>query len=325
MTIRRGLRAAAILGLTCSLPAPAGAFQATQTPTPILSQVPASALQQVEVLGSDESVAELEARAAGNDRQAMLGLGNKHRYGLGAPVNAAEAARWYRMAVDRGDPQAMVELSLMSLNGLGVEKDIDQGRRLRDQAYALSKGGAEGLVYGAFACGGPGVTWIPEADEEDVGPRYACEGPDPRPVLARARAGDRHAMVRLAELYSNGAYLWGMEKDDAEAFHWLQAAARKGEKSAYGPLAEAYAFGKGVEKDDKAAFTFYLKAARDGVGEAMDRVAVLYHEGRGVRRDSGRADHWCKKAARTLGVERVQSGGGLTLHIFPRMPECTRA
>jgi TPR repeat protein len=45
-----------------------------------------------------------------------------------------EAVRWYQMALDQGEPEAMLRLGLLYRNGEGVETDVDRGNELIIQA-----------------------------------------------------------------------------------------------------------------------------------------------------------------------------------------------
>ena len=44
--------------------------------------------------------------------------------GRGVPQDYAEAARWYRVAADQGDPQAQYNLGLSYAKGEGISDDV---------------------------------------------------------------------------------------------------------------------------------------------------------------------------------------------------------
>ena len=54
---------------------------------------------------------------------AQVNLGRMHRDGRGVPQDDAEAVRWYRRAADQGHPFAQFNLALMYRSGDGVEQD----------------------------------------------------------------------------------------------------------------------------------------------------------------------------------------------------------
>ena len=49
-------------------------------------------------------------------------------------VNYVEAARWYRKAVEAGEPIAMVDLGWLYATGHGVKKDCAEAVRLYENA-----------------------------------------------------------------------------------------------------------------------------------------------------------------------------------------------
>jgi TPR repeat protein len=63
-------------------------------------------------------------------------MGWLHHQGLGVPVNAHEARRWYERGAAGGDPYSMASLGYFLENGLG-------GRLDRDEACLWFKQAAE--------------------------------------------------------------------------------------------------------------------------------------------------------------------------------------
>jgi TPR repeat protein len=49
--------------------------------------------------------------------------------GSGVTQDKAEAARWYRLSADQGDPDAQYNLGVLYLKGTGVPKDRDEAVR----------------------------------------------------------------------------------------------------------------------------------------------------------------------------------------------------
>jgi uncharacterized protein len=54
------------------------------------------------------------------DAVAQWQLGRMHYYGLGVPLEWAEALRWYRKAAEQGHAAAQYDLGNMYYRGLGV-------------------------------------------------------------------------------------------------------------------------------------------------------------------------------------------------------------
>ncbi len=93
-------------------------------------------------------------------------------------------------------------------------------------------------------------------------------------------------MVKLAQLYSQGL---GTEKNEEQAFSWLQKAARAGNPAAYYPLANLYQHGNGVTKSLTDAYAYYLQGVCKGMPEAMGQLGFMYYQGAGLDRNLKRA------------------------------------
>ncbi|TIX62742.1 MAG: sel1 repeat family protein, partial [Mesorhizobium sp.] len=76
------------------------------------------------------------ARAQNGDPAAQTLVAEILSRGLGVPVNAAEAAKWYALAAEQGIPESQFQYALMLLDGRYVKKD-EKG------AYALMQAAAE--------------------------------------------------------------------------------------------------------------------------------------------------------------------------------------
>jgi TonB family protein len=71
---------------------------------------------------SPEALASLQAEAA--DSEAQLELGDRYRDGEGVEADLLEAARWYRLAMDRGVRQARVRLLCLGPTAAIHEADL---------------------------------------------------------------------------------------------------------------------------------------------------------------------------------------------------------
>jgi TPR repeat protein len=58
-----------------------------------------------------------------NDLKSMTLLGELYAAGLGVQANDQKAAEWYRLAADRGDPDAMFALAMFNFGGRGGLRD----------------------------------------------------------------------------------------------------------------------------------------------------------------------------------------------------------
>jgi TPR repeat protein len=79
-----------------------------------------------------------------------------HFHGLGVPQNYEEAAKWLRLAVDKGDAVAQNRLGAMYEDGLGVRKSARDAFELFDRAAAQGYAPAMANLGHVYA-GGSGV------------------------------------------------------------------------------------------------------------------------------------------------------------------------
>ena len=95
-----------------------------------------------------------------HDGAAMTLAGELYSQGLGVKEDKTEAARWYALGAEAGDPQAMFELAIARMKGEGVAKDRDGARAMFTAAAAHDNAGA--LFYlGLMTLQGNGV--VPDA------------------------------------------------------------------------------------------------------------------------------------------------------------------
>ena len=133
-------------------------------------------------------------------------------------------------------------------------------------------------------------------------------------LLAKAKAGDADAELRVADSYSQ----LGNEK---ESCRWEQMAAQNGNAVAQGILADAYEMGFcGLPKDYAQAAVWWRKAAVQGDSMAQDSLAHLYYIGQGVPQDYSKAADWWRKAAEQ-GVDTSQYDLGQCYAIGQGVPK----
>jgi len=98
-------------------------------------------------------------------------------------------------------------------------------------------------------------------------------------IVSKARLGDLHAQLQLAETYDEGR-----PRRVKRAFFWYKIAAERGDLHALNNLAYLYEHGRGVIKDRKKALYYYKKAANKGNVIATANLGVLMYEDRKFRR-----------------------------------------
>jgi TPR repeat protein len=195
--------------------------------------------------------------------------------GLGVPLNASEAAKWYQRAAEQGVPEAQLQYALLLLDGRYVKKD---------------EKGAYALMQAAAAAGNPLAEFnfaqlLVHQDSSEAGLARAA------PYYERAAGtGLADAQYAMAQLYANGA--GGMKKDDVRARELLLLAARQNYDTAQIDLAQFLIDGRGGPRDLKAGFRWTSIAAHGGNVAAQDRLAKLYMAGIGVDPDLVQAAAW---------------------------------
>src|SRR4029453_5701706 len=108
----------------------------------------------VPVTAEERYVADLRARIARGDLEAIVTLGNLYESGDVLPEDPAEAARWYRRAANEGHAGAQTNLAMMYFEGHGVLRDVRQAilwyERAADPGAAIARFSL-GSIYGAGA------------------------------------------------------------------------------------------------------------------------------------------------------------------------------
>jgi TPR repeat protein/uncharacterized protein len=127
-------------------------------------------------------------------------------------------------------------------------------------------------------------------------------------LLNKAKSGDADAILALSDAYMMGS---GVEKNSAEAIHWLKTLADKGDARAETKLASITLEGNGTPKDESAALGLSKSAADKNNPDAAYALGSMYDQGDGVAVDSTEAFKWFEKAA-SLGSApakaRIQEG-----------------
>lgn len=269
------------------------------------------------------------------DVQAQLRLGNLYHEGQGVPVDLAEAARWYRLALPqvqaragRGDPEAQEWLGDLYRQGRGVQQSGDLALLWYLRAAEQGRASSYLRLARMFERGEAGIAADPLealryyelAGSRDnagalfeVGKKYADGDRVPKDQVRavgyfeRASAlGDHRADIRLGDIYADQTL---PPYDPARAMVWYERAARAGDGKAMVKLAEMLERGRGVPVDRTRALMWYLLATEAGNDRAPERgaklVARVGEDGR--RRAVEMARAWKAEAA-TVAVPPEQAG-----------------
>ena len=231
---------------------------------------------------------EAERRIDNNakDAAAMTLIGEIYHDGAAVARDDGEAARWYRLASDLGDPRAAYELGVLLLEGAkGVAQDRTSAKAQFERAAAKNHPGA---LYNL------GVLALEGKDGKT--PDFAKAA---NLFLRAANAGDDNAAYSYGVMLREGK---GAPQDILEAAHWLKRAADGGIIAGQVEYAIMLFNGDGVKKDEAGATKILQIAAARGNPIAQNRIAHLYAIGRVLPRDLAKAAAW-NSFAKAAGLD----------------------
>jgi len=112
-------------------------------------------------------------------------------------------------------------------------------------------------------------------------------------LKAAAEKGHKKAQYRLGRCYEKGR---GTAENEQLAFQWYEKSANQGYAKGQYQLGKCYKDGEGVAKDRKKAFELFMKAANQEYAEAECAVGKAYLKGKGTTADQVKAKKWLKRA-----------------------------
>ncbi|MBQ9260201.1 MAG: sel1 repeat family protein [Neisseriaceae bacterium] len=121
-------------------------------------------------------------------------------------------------------------------------------------------------------------------------------------IQRAAQQGDPNAQAILGTMYKKG---WGVERNDSQAYEWLEKSARQGNKMAQNNLAGLYTRDN-TQNNDEQALRLFQQSAKDRNDVASNyNLGLMYENGYGTAVDLKKAEyHFSKAAAR--GHKRSQ-------------------
>ncbi|HEY0567779.1 MAG TPA: tetratricopeptide repeat protein [Xanthobacteraceae bacterium] len=208
------------------------------------------------------------------DPKAMTLLGELYAQGFGIAADDKKAMDWYRLAVERGDREAMFALAMFHFAGRTGARNRDEMVRLLNAAAALGHAAAAynlALLY-------------------LEGQQFPQDFARAAELFRKAsELGNPEAQYALATMFKDGR---GVNKDMNEAVRLLAAAAQANNLDATVEYAVAMFNGVGTAKDEPGAAGLFLKAARRGSPIAQNRLARILAAGRGLPLDPVQAMKW---------------------------------
>ena len=144
--------------------------------------------------------------AEAGDPIAQLDIGILYDQGHGIGKDAAEAARWYRLAADQGSSAGAFNLGLMYEVGEGVDQDIETALNW----YRIA--GEAGDVVAQFKLGSYYENGTHVAQDHSEAHKW---------YMLSAKHKHPASMFRLASLYTNGL---GVKRSLSQANKWNELA-----------------------------------------------------------------------------------------------------
>ncbi|MEO1719610.1 MAG: tetratricopeptide repeat protein [Pseudomonadota bacterium] len=212
--------------------------------------------------------------AARGVAQAQTLIGRLYAEGLGVPRTSAEAAKWYAMAAEGGDPEGAFGLALLYANGNGVEKSPEKAAQFFEQAARTGHAFANYNLALAFLSG-QGKPENPQRAAMHL--QYAASRNIPR------------AQYDLSTLFATGH---GLAPDAYQAALWLKRAADNGLTVANYEYAVLLLQGRGINADVPLAVDYMRFAATRGIPGAQNRLAHIHFNGKLVSRNPVEGAKW---------------------------------
>ena len=283
----------------------------------------------------EEAVECLRAGAEGGNTLAMNELGNCYANGRGVERDYAEAAKWYKLALENGDStMVLCNLAELYAAGKGVERDGQEALRLYGKAIERGETRAYANLAWCYEYGegveadrGKALELYRVSAEEDygyadwrigdilydslVGAKYLPSWTEDslRDVIAK----HYKRAIKNGEPRANYSYAKHCMKVGNEQISYYKEAAKAEFGDAMFELGELYyKYDIGVEREEKVAeaFKWYSKAAEEGSLDGTYMLGVCYMVGIGTMADevkgienlSVAVKHSSSRAQYALGV-----------------------
>lgn len=244
------------------------------------------------------------------DKTAQVKLGYMYDQGLGVPVDAANAEKWYTIAAEHGQPLGQFMLGYFyQLGRFSNQPNIELAKKWYGRAQ-------DQFVPAAIALGFLNETNDDNYRQAWISYQKAALQHDPMglfnlgliyekgkgiPVdFTKAKAlyqeaadkGHHQAMVQLAGLYMNGSI---GHRDASSALAWYKKAANMGDRDAMYQLGLISETGVGMSVNMNEAVRYYQSAADKGNAKAMLALARMYKYGIGVNKDIQQSEKYYKQ------------------------------
>lgn len=221
-------------------------------------------------------------KAAGKDvLDACCRLGECFAEGNGVPRDGYVAAKFFKMAADKGHSYAQYSLGAMCLLLDQPKNAAMYFKMAAEQGNAEAQFNLAQMYYfgnGVKLSYTEAVKWLEKAAQYEYWP----------------------AVYALGNCYIMGQ---GVSVDSYYGLALIQEAAENGLEAAQVSMGDYLFEGKNVNRDYAKALEWYRKAAAQGNAYSMRRIGMFYENGLGVTHDPEQARSWYQKAADSGNAE----------------------
>ncbi|WP_223568234.1 cell division protein PodJ [Agrobacterium tumefaciens] len=195
-------------------PANSGAVAQNEAPKPAETAAPVAPAQDAIAVPASIEPASLAEAAAKGDTQALFEIAARYTDGRGVAADRAEAAKWYKLAADRGLAPAQYRLANLYEKANGVERNLAEAKRYYTLAAEQGNAGAMHNLA------------VLQASDAAGQPDFAAAA---QWFIKASDLGVRDSQFNLAILYARGS---GVKQDIEESYKWFAIAARDGDADA---------------------------------------------------------------------------------------------
>lgn len=225
-------------------------------------------------------------------QEAMCNLAVNLLDGVGCTQNLEEAFRLVTKCVEKNHPRAITLLGKMYYYGTGVIQDYDKAVELFKRAAEMNNDS--------------GLNSLGVAHEEGNGVV--------KDIKKAAYFYERAKDLGNMNAYSNLGYIKLIQKEYLEGHQYLTVAAEQGHIDALFNLGQIYQQGLGVNPDISRAYQYFLNAARGNHFKACTKVGDILFSGdkeSGIEIDYKSAFEFYTKAARKGNDPDAQNALGI--------------
>lgn len=227
--------------------------------------------------------------------------------GRGVEKNATKAVEYYGIGADaRYDAISEYELGRCYADGVGLDRSFQRALTYLQRAADKGHATAALTLSRIFASGSDAYTQQQQQQNIEIHKisETAPKISDSLPAIPDAAfawieksvsLGLVEAMWAVGDAYAHSRL--GRNKDEKEAFYWLDMASKKGFAKASEDLAEWYSTGRFVARNVTAFVEYTRLAALQGSIDAMQSLSRFYKDGaHTLKRSNQEAMRWQRRA-----------------------------